>query len=103
MDTSGYIRCHESLCNGLSCFRNLTLSRSRVKLIGVGSFASRATKKYGVGFMAVEQDDPLGVDLPLPASETGHASHMSPEHAAVVGHLTVTEVLAVPVVGRKTR
>jgi hypothetical protein len=28
---------------------------------------------------------------------------MSPEHAAVVGHLTVTEVLAVPVVGRKTR
>ena len=60
MDTSGYIRCHGSLCNGLSCFRNLTLSRARVKLIRAGSSASRAAKEYGVRFMAVEQDDPLG-------------------------------------------
>ena len=60
MDISAYIRCHGSLCNGLSCFRNLTLSRSRVKLIGAGSSALRAAKEYGVRFMAVEQDDPLG-------------------------------------------
>ena len=39
-------------------------------------------------FMTVEQDDSLGVDLPLPASETGHAGHESSEHP------TVTEVLA---------
>ena len=38
--------------------------------------------------MTVEQDDSLGVDLPLPASETGHAGHKSSEHP------TVTEVLA---------
>ena len=36
MHTSAYIRCHRSVCNGLSCFRNLTLSRSRVKLIDAG-------------------------------------------------------------------
>lgn len=59
MDTSAYIRCQGSLCNGVSCLRNLTLSRSRVKLIEAGSFASRAAKEYGVGFMAVEQDAPL--------------------------------------------
>ena len=38
--------------------------------------------------MTVEQDDSLGVDLPLPASETGHVGHESSEHP------TVTEVLA---------
>jgi len=36
MYTAAYIRCHGSVCNGHSCFRNLTLSRSRVKLIGAG-------------------------------------------------------------------
>jgi hypothetical protein len=45
--------------------------------------------------MTVEQDDLLGgSNLPLPASETGLAGHMSSEHAAVVAHPTVTEVLA---------
>ena len=39
-------------------------------------------------FMTVEQDDSLGVDLPLPASETGHAGHESSEHP------TMTKVLA---------
>ena len=34
-------------------------------------------------FMTVEQDDSLGVDLPLPASETGHAGHESSEHPTV--------------------
>ena len=34
------------------------------------------------------------LDLPLPASETGHDGHVISEHAAVVAHPTVTEVLA---------
>jgi hypothetical protein len=38
--------------------------------------------------MTVEQDDSLGAELPLPASETGHADHESSEHP------TVTAVLA---------
>ena len=57
-------------------------------MIGVGSFASRAAKEYGVRFMTVEQNDSLSVVLPLPASETGHADHESSEHP------TVTAVLA---------
>ena len=39
--------------------------------------------------MTVEQDDWHGVDLPLPASKTGHAGHECSEHP------TVTEVLTV--------
>ena len=46
-------------------------------------------------FMAVEQDDPLGgLSYHSPRQETGQAGHVSSEHAAVVAHPTVTEVLA---------
>ena len=46
-------------------------------------------------FMAVEQDDPLGGSIyHSPRQETGQAGHVSSEHAAVVAHPTVTEVLA---------
>ena len=34
-------------------------------------------------FMTFEQDDSLGADLPLPASETGHAGHESSAHPTV--------------------
>ena len=33
--------------------------------------------------MTFEQDDSLGADLPLPASETGHAGHESSAHPTV--------------------
>ena len=95
-----YIRCQEGLCNGLSCFRNLTLSRSRVKLIRAGSFASRAAKRIRRIWGAIHGSragrSTRRLDLPLPVSGTGLASHVS------LAHHTVTEVLAVRVVGRKT-
>jgi hypothetical protein len=44
-----------------------------------------------VRFMTVEQEDPLGVDLPLPATETGHAGYVSSEHAAVTALLAACD------------
>jgi F420-dependent methylenetetrahydromethanopterin dehydrogenase len=41
--------------------------------------------------MTVEQDDWLGAELPLPASETGHAGHAGHESSE---HPTVIAVLA---------
>jgi hypothetical protein len=41
--------------------------------------------------MTVEQDDSLGVDLPLPASETGHAGHESSEHPKVTAVLAARD------------
>jgi len=54
-----------SLCNGLSCVRNLTLSRSRVKLIGAGQDPKQPDCYY---FLGLSGKNNQGLPVLTPAS-----------------------------------